>query len=410
MKRFLSVFFILLLISPFFAQNKTSNNNSQGVRFKFKQVLGDSYSYISTVEEDVYLNGVFGNHSSIINRISTTVEDEKKDGSAVIKAYYMTTTNALVDGSKKSLSWQEEETVTMTRKATGQLVVTDQAFMPTVRDVPVFPNKAVKPGDTWTAQGKEIHDLRKTFNMSEPIIIPFTANYTYVGDEVQNGKKFNVIEIKYEFYLKNTRKSIQEGSTYYSSAGFTNQKLYWDSEKGLLDHYTEEFEIVLKDIYGNEFLFKGTARAEITEYKSLNSDEMIAELQKTIDDLNLKNVTIKKGKKGLTISIENIQFEPDSPVLMDSEKAKLDKISEILTQFPNDLLITGHCADRGTAEARQKLSEQRAETVAEYLKKKGVRDEYHIFTQGKGATEPIATNNTEAGRAKNRRVEITLMD
>ena len=107
---------------------------------------------------------------------------------------------------------------------------------------------------------------------------------------------------------------------------------------------------------------------------------MIAELQKTIDDLNLKNVTIKKGKKGLTISIENIQFEPDSPVLMDSEKAKLDKISEILTQFPNDLLITGHCADRGTAEARQKLSEERAETVAEYLKKKGVRDEYHIFT------------------------------
>lgn len=422
MKRLISAFVISLFIFVAFAQSNGSqgtknnasqgakNNTSQGVKFKYKQVLGESCSYISTVEEDAYFDGILNNHAQIINRISTTVDEEKKDGSAVITTSFMTTTNTIVDGSKRSLSWGEEETVTVTRKPTGQLTIPNNSFMPTVRDVPVFPNKAVKPGDTWTAPGKEVHDLRRLFNMNEPIVIPFTANYTYIGDEVQKGKTFNVIEIHYEFYQTNTRKSILAGSLYSSSAGFTNQKLYWDSEKGILDHYTEDFEIVLKDVYGNEYLFKGTARAEITEYKSLNSDEMIKELQKTIDDLNLSNVTIKKGKKGLTISIENIQFEADSPVLMDSEKAKLDKICEILNQFPNDLLITGHCADRGTANARQKLSEERAQTVAEYLKKKEVRDEYHIFTQGKGATEPIATNNTEAGRAKNRRVEITLMD
>ena len=126
--------------------------------------------------------------------------------------------------------------------------------------------------------------------------------------------------------------------------------------------------------------------------------------------MNLKNVNIKEGSRGLTISIENIQFEPDSAVLLDSEKKKLDLISTLLKDFSNDILITGHCAERGSENARQKLSEERAESVADYLIQSGVRDSYHIFSQGKGSTEPIATNETEVGRQKNRRVEITVLD
>ncbi len=126
--------------------------------------------------------------------------------------------------------------------------------------------------------------------------------------------------------------------------------------------------------------------------------------------MKLDNISVKKGDKGLTISLDNIQFEADSNVLMESEKLKLRKIADILKQYSNDLLITGHCAERGTAKARQKLSEQRAESVADFLKMMGVRDEYHIFTKGQGSREPVASNATEEGRAKNRRVEITIMD
>ena len=56
------------------------------------------------------------------------------------------------------------------------------------------------------------------------------------------------------------------------------------------------------------------------------------------------------------------------------------------------------------------MSEERAEAVAAYLVEMGIRDQYHVFTQGKGAREPVASNNTEEGRIKNRRVEITIMD
>ncbi len=95
---------------------------------------------------------------------------------------------------------------------------------------------------------------------------------------------------------------------------------------------------------------------------------------------------------------------------MPSEKKKIEKLGEILKEFSNDLLITGHCAKRGSVSAQQKLSEERAEAVAAYLVELGIRDEYHVFTQGKGAEEPVASNATEAGRVKNRRVEITIMD
>ena len=73
-------------------------------------------------------------------------------------------------------------------------------------------------------------------------------------------------------------------------------------------------------------------------------------------------------------------------------------------------MISGHCALAGTAQERQELSEERAAAVADYLGKLGVKDTNRIFTQGFGATKPVAPNNTPQGMAKNRRVEITILD
>ena len=66
--------------------------------------------------------------------------------------------------------------------------------------------------------------------------------------------------------------------------------------------------------------------------------------------------------------------------------------------------------DENTEKARQALSEERADAVAGYLIQLGVRDKYHVFTQGFGGRVPVASNKTEEGKAKNRRVEITILD
>lgn len=424
MKKIAVVALSLLFINNFIFSQTTytqSNQNTTNqivqttdstspVIFKFKHKKGEASSYISTVEEAAYLNGILNNHAQIINRISTTIEDVDDGGTATLHTNYMTTNNTLLSGSEKNLSWGEESNVTVQRKPNGELIIKDNPFMPTVRNVPVFPEVERSVGQTWTAKGEEVHDVRQLFNMSEPIVIPFVATYKYTGNVSENDRVFNVIEVYYEFYQSNSQRNIKAGSYYKETTGYSKQTLYWDSSRGILDHYNEEFKIQMKDIFGNKYLFIGTAHSEITEFSSVSDDDTLTSVQNTVDSLHLKNINVKKTDKGLTISIENIQFEPDSDILLDSEKEKIKLLSEILLQYPNDLLITGHCAERGTVTARQELSEARAESVANYLINLGIRDQYHIFTQGKGSTQPIATNNTEEGRSKNRRVEITIMD
>ena len=384
---------IILLMAAIFYVNAESAR-----KFEFKQNKDDAYSYISTVEEDVYYNGYLNHHAQIINRISSRVVNAAADGEAFIFADYMTTDDSISNKTGRHLVWGEESTSVFARKKSGELTISDDIFMPTVRNVPVFPQKPVKKGEKWTAEGKE------------PLIFPFTANYLYKEDVVQNKTTLNVITVDYTFDYESSDYDLANGTTLASSTGYSKQVLYWDSAKGLLDHYTEQFQIKITDIYGNVYIFTGTAKAEITEYKVVNNEATLKSIQDSVKRMKLDNISVKKGDKGLTISLDNIQFEPDSDVLLESEKLKLQKIAEILNQFTNDLLITGHCADRGTVKARQILSEQRAQSVASYLEELGVRDEYHIFTQGKGSTEPVASNATAEGRIKNRRVEITIME
>ena len=193
--------------------------------------------------------------------------------------------------------------------------------------------------------------------------------------------------------------------------GYSDQTIYWDNERGTIQSYTENFRIQLETLLGNTFVFQGIAGAEISDLKRVNTVATIEKVQQELEDLGIQNTEVVSDEKGITISIENIQFKADSAILQDSEKEKLKKIAKILSAFSeNDLLISGHTALAGNAESRQKLSEERANSVAEFLIELGVKDAHHIFTQGFGATKPIAPNTNTAGMARNRRVEITIME
>lgn len=410
-------FFILTGLF-FLSAESFAQNGEKFLRFKYKK--GDNYRVLSTVNETVKINGRLNHIAEIVNRVSAHISDVDKNGRGLNEATFTTMENSKSASQNGTFSYGEEYESKFWRDERGIYEIGKEYFMPVVRDVPIFPEKAVKPGDTWTANGHEAHDLRRSFANNEPFIVPFTATYTYLRDEegissdARHEKKiFQVISVKYtmsfESPVPENAWSLTEDFPV-MTMGFSNQTVWWDNEKGQIDHYREDFRIVMDTYFGNQYDFTGKAHAEVTDFERAATDENLAQVLEKVRDLDLEDVSVTKTEMGLTISVENIQFMPESAVLLDSEKAKIDKIARIIEKYPNDLLISGHTALSGTPESCQILSEERADSVAEYLIQTGVRDKYHIFTQGFGARVPIASNATEAGKAKNRRVEITILD
>lgn len=102
-------------------------------------------------------------------------------------------------------------------------------------------------------------------------------------------------------------------------------------------------------------------------------------------------------------------FDFDKAVVKPEGKAKLDELVNALTGQDTEVIVAvGHTDWIGTDAYNQKLSERRANAVKAYLVSKGVPAE-KIFTEGKGKKQPIASNKTREGRAKNRRVEVEVV-
>jgi OOP family OmpA-OmpF porin len=116
------------------------------------------------------------------------------------------------------------------------------------------------------------------------------------------------------------------------------------------------------------------------------------------------NTTTETG--GVAVSKDNIQFEFNSSVLKTESYAILDKvISNLNAKKSAKIGLAGHASIEGTAEYNLQLSIDRANAVKMYLVNAGA-DAKKITVKGYGATRPIASNETEEGRMKNRRVEF----
>ena len=104
----------------------------------------------------------------------------------------------------------------------------------------------------------------------------------------------------------------------------------------------------------------------------------------------------------------NVTFQTDSSDLNPQFFAVLDSVALVLKEYDKTIVeVVGHTDSTGSAEYNQALSERRAATVASYVNARGI-DQQRILAFGRGLTQPIADNATAAGRAQNRRVELTL--
>jgi len=144
----------------------------------------------------------------------------------------------------------------------------------------------------------------------------------------------------------------------------------------------------------------GTAGALIGRYMDRQAEEM----QKDIEGAKVERVG-----EGIKITFDSgILFDINKSSLTTQAKTNVDKLSKILNKYPDtNILVEGHTDATGTEEYNQKLSEQRAASVATYAKGAGV-DASRFTTVGYGEKQPIADNSTVEGKRTNRRVEIAI--
>ena len=134
-------------------------------------------------------------------------------------------------------------------------------------------------------------------------------------------------------------------------------------------------------------------------------DRQAAEIQKAIPNAEV----IREGE-GIIVKFDSgILFDFDKTALKDAAKTNVQSLAASLNQYPDtDIKIIGHTDSRGTEQYNQGLSERRAAAVKAYAVSQGVPSS-RLVTIGKGFNEPIADNETDAGRAANRRVEIVIV-
>ena len=121
-------------------------------------------------------------------------------------------------------------------------------------------------------------------------------------------------------------------------------------------------------------------------------------------------VTVTRMGDNITLNMpSNITFALNSADLNAQFFNALDGVSMVLKEYDKTVIeVAGHTDSSGSDQYNQALSERRAQAVAGYLGSHGVKTQ-RLITIGAGETHPVASNDTEAGRSQNRRVELTIV-
>ena len=126
-------------------------------------------------------------------------------------------------------------------------------------------------------------------------------------------------------------------------------------------------------------------------------------------DQSIPGAKVERVGEGIEVTFESgLLFDFDSDVIKPTAASNLQELARSLNKFGNsNVLIVGHTDSQGDDAYNMALSQRRANSASAYLQSQGVPSS-RVSTSGRGESEPVASNDTDAGRAQNRRVEIAI--
>lgn len=221
--------------------------------------------------------------------------------------------------------------------------------------------------------------------------------------------------------LSEATKSMKAAETSYSASA--------DDKDTRTLAYVAERRAELADVQARDALNARQERAAKMEFQSISEKRLIeaqqqlnatdqqlqaseqarSEADKRANDALEKLGTVKLDSRGIILTLPGqVLFSTGKSNLLGGARHRLDQVAEALKVAPGRMVIVeGHTDSTGTPEKNQKLSEDRANRVRDYLISHGVPAD-QIQAQGYGDTRPIADNQTPATRAQNRRVEVVV--
>ncbi len=171
-----------------------------------------------------------------------------------------------------------------------------------------------------------------------------------------------------------------------------------------------EGNFTLSDVPAGLIIVKGTAPGYSSDEEQVDvinnevTDGVELELKRS-GKVTYNNKVLQEGDD---VVMNNIQFAVNSAALLAAGKTELDKLATLMKQNTSmEILLSGHTSSEGAAGLNRELSLKRVRSCKDYLTSKGV-DDGRITIKGFGPDSPIASNDTEADRAKNRRVEMKI--
>ena len=377
------------LFSIFISAEKFKLNYSDLDKYQLK-FLGDYRVYLNDKYQGLHIRNIKG----ILN-VSKSLDNLKIHGDV----YHLKKT--IRGKSTIGFELDEFESCSFLLTSDGQIKNSSNLAFPPLLGIPYFPDRDLSVGDIYENYGKAVVTL---YDTSDIELLEIKAASQYKGKKKYNDNLFDCFEISYRY------ERILEGNNIKNARGQHNLSLLFDNNNGkpyyMIDRFEEEFD--LKN--GDRIKHKGFYNYFYKLIIPMHKEELMVELKKDADKELLKDIEFKKKEQGISITINNLKFKPDSTELLETEKRKLNKLLSILLKIEDrSFLIVGHTALAGTEKTRMKLSLERAKTIADFFINNGIEGNRILFT-GKGAKEPVAPNDTEENMQKNRRVEIIILE
>ena len=331
--------------------------------------------------------------------------EETPDGTRITGNYYVLE-ELNHSGVKEARKIDDIVPVTYSILADGTFEMEGDSPYPALRGFPVVPAREVGVGEKWRAYGLRI--VRPP-DKGSPTRVKFYCEFVYGGERELDGAAFRLIDAKYAVRYK--RGEDPSGDERLQSlSGSHSVSIRLSASGGALSFMRDQIEETYVMTDGKKVAYKGFTLTWFNASVPMDREKLADSIARKLSETGVKDMEVTQKPEGVSVSLNSIRFIADQAVVLSEEKPRLEALAAALALIPErSFRVIGHTARVGTEKSQYELSVARAKAIVDFLVSRGFAAERFLY-EGKGGTEPVAPNDTEVTMAKNRRVEIVVLE